>query len=310
MGRRGVSYHVRGKVSPKAFEHVDTPCVVLASNRGWTSFAPLGEPPTGETLSRALAAPVLEIWCDDDAGTTLAFFAPDGWSAELPIPLGVAPEPPGPADRALLARLAKAGIVTRAQGTKLAAQLASGPRAAWLGGNGVEKLLGVPFPDPLPIPLSESFLRQRGIAAKIVKPVRRTASAARPKAKTKAKAKAKTKAKAKPTPPRTTNATVDARVLALHVHYWTELFQMNGWKLYNRYKKHLPAERRREVDQLCNHVAMGSDSADVQRAVEHILATIWTADDWDAVIRDPEIVASEPLDASQRADWQRRLGAS
>jgi hypothetical protein len=57
----------------------------------------------------------------------------------------------------------------------------------------------------------------------------------------------------------------------------------------------------------CNHVAMGSDSGEIQRAVETILATIWTADDWDAAIRDPELIAFEPLDESQRADWQRRL---
>lgn len=85
---------------------------------------------------------------------------------------------------------------------------------------------------------------------------------------------------------------------------------MNGWKLYNRYKKHLPAERRREVDHLCNHVAMGSDRAEIQGAVEQILSTIWAADDWGAAIRDPELVAAEPLDPSQRADWQRRLATS
>ncbi len=308
MGRRGVSYHVRGTHSTKTFELLGTPCAVLASNRSWTSFAPLDDPPPGEALARALAEPVLEIWSDDDAGTTLAFFAPDGWSAELSIPLDVEPEPPGTADRALLARLAKVKILPRARGTKLAARLARGRRGAWLASNGVEKLLGVPFEDPLPVPLSEPLLRRLGISAPIVRPAGRTA---RPKAKAKAKAKATTKASANAKPKRTVpsaaRANVDARVLALHVHYWTELFQMNGWKLYNRYKKHLPAERRREVDELCNHVVMGSDADDIQRAVEQILATIWTADDWDAAIRDPALVAAEPLDARQLADWQRRL---
>lgn len=306
MGRRGATYHVRGKHQAKAFERLGTPCVVLASNRSWTSFAPLGDPPAGDVLSRALAAPVLEIWSDDDAGTTLEFFAPDGWSGELPIPLGVEPEPPGPADRKLLARLAKIGIVTRARATKLAAQLARGPRDAWLEGNGVEKLLGVPFEDPLPVPLSEPLLRRIGISAKIVRPTRHAERAVRPAAK----AKGKATAKAKRAVPHAMGASIDPHVLALHVHYWSELFQMNGWKLYNRYKKHLPAERRREVDQLCNHVAMGSDGAEIQRAVEQILSTIWAADDWDAAIRDPELVAVEPLDPSQRADWQRRLATS
>jgi hypothetical protein len=303
MGRRGASYHVRGRHPAKAFDRVGTPCVVLASNRSWTSFAPLGDPPAGDLLSRTLDAPVVEIWSDDDAGTTLEFFAPDGWCAQLPIPLGVEPEPPGPAARQLLAHLAKAGIVTRARGAKLAAQLGRGPRDAWLEDNGVERLLGVPFADPLPVPLSEPLLRRLGISAKIVQPARQAERPARTKAKTKARAKANTKRAM----PSAAGSTIDAHVLALHVHYWSELFQMNGWKLYNRYRKHLPAERRREVDQLCNRVAMGSDSAEVQRAVEQILATIWTADDWEAAIRDPELVAVEPLDASQRAEWQRRL---
>lgn len=306
MGRRGASYHVRGNIKAKAFERLGTPCVVLASNRSWTSFAPLGDPPAGDVLARALAAPVLEIWSDDDAGTTLEFFAPDGWSGELPIPLGVEPGPPGPADRKLLDRLAKVGIVTRARAAKLAAQLARGPRDEWLASNGVEKLLGVPFEDPLPVPLSEPLLRRIGVAAKIVRPVRHTERAVRPTAKVRGKATAKAKRAAA----HAMSANIDPHVLALHVHYWSELFQMNGWKLYNRYKKHLPAERRREVDQLCNHVAMGSDGAEIQGAVAKILATIWGADDWDAAIRDPELVAVEPLDESQRADWQRRLAAS
>lgn len=72
---------------------------------------------------------------------------------------------------------------------------------------------------------------------------------------------------------------------------------MNGWKLCIRYKKHLPAPAR----------GRRSDAAVIRRSVEQILTSIWAADDWDPAIRDPELVASEPLDASQRADWQRRL---
>jgi hypothetical protein len=303
MGRRGASYHVRGKHSTKAFERIGTPCVVLASNRSWTSFAPLGDPPTGDALSRALGAPVLQIWSDDDAGTTLVFFSPDGWSGELPIVRGAESEPPGTEDRAILSRLANARIVTHTQVRKLAAQLVRGPRDAWLDNNGVEKLLGLPFADPLPVPLSEPQLRDLGISASVTQPARAKRT---PLLRVPARAPRGVR---RTNTTRATPALVDAQVLALHVHYWTELFQMNGWKLYNRYKKHLPAERRREVDELCNHVAMG-EADSIQRSVEQILATIWKADDWDAAIRDPELVSAEPLDARQRADWQHRLAAS
>ena len=285
MGRRGASYHVRG-----TFQRIGTPCVVLATNRSWTSFAPLGDPPPGATLSRAFEAPVVEIWSDDDVVTTFEFFLPFGWSGELPFPLDVEPAPPGPEDQKLLARLTAEGILTRARAEKLAAELARAPRATWLRGDGVEKLLGVPYTRPLPVPMTEAHLRKIGIAARILHPTR-------------VKAKPATKAKRAVSK----KVSVDPKVLALHVHYWSVLFQMNGWKLYNRYKKHLPATRRREVDQLCNHVVMGSDEAVIERAIKDILSTIWTADDWDAAIRDPAIIADEPLDATQRADWQQRL---
>lgn len=54
-------------------------------------------------------------------------------------------------------------------------------------------------------------------------------------------------------------------------------FQCNCWNLYNRYKKHLPAERRREVDALCNLVVIGSEPDEVEHAVEAILGSnrIW-----------------------------------
>jgi hypothetical protein len=42
---------------------------------------------------------------------------------------------------------------------------------------------------------------------------------------------------------------------------------------------------------------MSSDTGEIRHAVERLLATIWAS----------ELVDAEPLDDSQRSDWQRRL---
>lgn len=166
--------------------------------------------------------------------------------------------------------------------------------------DGIETALGVPFTRPLWSPVTEPILRDKGLSVMIVQPST--------KAKTQAKAKAKAKAKPRATTNQLPREQIDPRVLALHLHYWSDLFQMNCWKLYNRYKKHLPAERRHDVDELCDHVALGNDVA-LCKGVEDILSAIWKADDWNAAIRDPELVRWEPLSAEQLADWQRRLAS-
>ncbi len=173
-------------------------------------------------------------------------------------------------------------------------------RDVWLADHGVETALGVAEPAPLPVPCSATQLAELVPNAKIVGSKR---SGRKP-----AKAKpAVPKKRKQPTRSSAATATVDPAVLALHTRYWSEIFQMNGWKLYARYKKYLPAERRREVDQLCNLVALGSDPDEIEHAVKAILTTIWTADDWNAAIRDPRLAADEPLDPDQLAEWQRRL---
>ena len=68
-------------------------------------------------------------------------------------------------------------------------------------------------------------------------------------------------------------ATVD-----LHCEYWSTVFSMNNWKLYNRYKKHLPADQRRDVDERCNAVAMGNDD-ELANRVRGILARVWDRED-------------------------------
>lgn len=294
MGRRGVIYHVRGKHPAAAFERLGKRTALLASNRSWTSFVPIGRMPSGEAMARALGAPVLAIWSDDDHGTNLDFFTPDGWNAELPIALRH--EPLGASDRELLRQLAKTGFLSRDRVTKLVAGLARKNRAAWIEADGIETALGVPWKRPLWSPLSETILREKAISVTIVQPSRRRpapAPAPAPRATPKRKAKPARQA-------------IDPRVLALHLHYWSDLFQMNCWKLYNLYKKHLPSERRREVDELCNHVALGEETK-LRRGVENVLEAVWKATDWDAAIRDPELVRWEPLSAAQLADWQQRL---
>lgn len=47
------------------------------------------------------------------------------------------------------------------------------------------------------------------------------------------------------------------RLLELHFSYLTEIWNANVWTVYRRYKKHLPRERRAEVDRLCNFVLGG-----------------------------------------------------
>jgi hypothetical protein len=78
---------------------------------------------------------------------------------------------------------------------------------------------------------------------------------------------------------------------------------MNNFKLYNRYKKHLPAPERPDVDRLCDAVARG-DTAAIQKSVESILGRIWTSEEWDKVIRDPKLVDG---DEEEWAAWRARL---
>jgi hypothetical protein len=292
MGRRGVSHHARGAHPPRSFASLGVRCAVLGSNRSWTSFAIVADTPELGPIAEALGAAIVQIWSDDDLGSAVWFYAPDGWSAELGLDFDGGK--PSAADRTLFAELVRRKILTANQRAKLEAKMRLGARsrATWLAGDGLESLLGVAAPEPLPVPCSAGMLATLHPGAKLV--------AARP-------VKPRP-AKKVPAPPAPTVA-VDPTVLAVHVHYWTEIFQMNGWKLYNRYKKHLPAERRGEVDRLCDLVATGDDPDELPCKVEAILAAVWTADDWVAAIRDPRLAADEPLDPDQLADWKRRLAA-
>jgi hypothetical protein len=54
---------------------------------------------------------------------------------------------------------------------------------------------------------------------------------------------------------------------------------MNDWDMYRRYKKHLPASRRGEVDRLVDRMMRRGDDEQVRTALEAILGTVWDAAD-------------------------------
>jgi hypothetical protein len=83
---------------------------------------------------------------------------------------------------------------------------------------------------------------------------------------------------------------------------------MNSWKLYTRYKRHLPAPRRAEVDDLVSAlVTRDASDEELQGRLEAILADTWEAEDWDAFIRNPKLLENEVLSEEQLDDWKRLL---
>jgi hypothetical protein len=296
----GVSYHVRGAHTGREIAALGVACVVLGTNHWWTTFAIVdARELTMAAVVRELRSAVMQIGNADDDGRVLGFYAPDGWTAELTANQGEGGEL-WPEDQKLLAELVRRDILTEAQRAALAAGLGQDPvtRDMWLMMSGVEQALEVPSLLSLPWECSAELVADLAPGVEII-------AAARP---AKAK-KAKPQARA-PSPPA---AAVDRAVLALHVHYWAEIFQMNCWKLYNTYKKHLPAERRREVDQLIDLLGRSSwnpPPKELERMVEAILAATWHAADWNAAIRDPSLVDDEPTSPEQRAAWQRLLQVS
>jgi hypothetical protein len=278
----------------KQFAKLGVPCAIIATNRSWTTFALLGEIDPVH-VAAVLGAVVMRIDADDDLGSSVSFHAPDGWSAELTIELAPDDTTLTAADKKLFSELARRKILTALRITRLQAKLRlRKSRESWLAGDGLENELGVPNANPLWTPLTPEILAQQEPGAQLVTPANKPA---KPKIKAIEPVKA------------ATPAAIDRGVLAVHTYYWSNVFQMNGWKLYNRYKKHLPAERRREVDSLCNLIAMGGEPGELERAVENILSSVWSADDWAVAIRDPRLAADEWLDADQLAEWQRQLGS-
>ena len=93
-------------------------------------------------------------------------------------------------------------------------------------------------------------------------------------------------------------------IIDLHFYYLTNVWSLNDWKVYSRYKKHLPKESRFEVDQLVD-LMMKHLPREMRAKLEAIFAAVWDAEDWLAVLRSDELATD--LDADQRDAWRRKL---
>jgi hypothetical protein len=111
-----------------------------------------------------------------------------------------------------------------------------------------------------------------------------------------------------PLPPPTRTWSPRERVIIdLHFYYLTNVWSLNDWKVYHRYKKHLPAESRFEVDTLVD--LMMRDLPKLMRdKLEAILAVVWDAEDWLAVIAHDEL--ARDLDAADQNAWRQRVARS
>jgi hypothetical protein len=287
---------VRGRHTAQQFEKLGVPCAIIAANERWTTFALLGDVDTGN-VAAVLEAVVMRIDADDDHGSSASFFAPDGGSAELVVEL--APDDPTltTAGRDLFEELITRGVLTASQSQHLQEQLQRlKDRGSWLENDGLEKEFGVPNTIPFWTPVTREVLAASGLAPEFVTPDKVSGNRGSRPAIEAPRANAATRHEA-----------VNPRVLAVHVYYWQHVFELNGWVLYHRYKKHLPTARRRDVDQLVDLLVRGGEPGAVEQAVEHVLSAVWSSDDWIAAIRDPRLSADEALSGERLAEWQCQL---
>jgi hypothetical protein len=297
MGERGQVLHVRGAGGAKLLRGANVPCAFLASNRRWASFVPLaGGEINAASVASGAGADVARIWFDDDAGVVLQFTGPDGFAGELGVPRGDA-DGLGAEDQRLISDLVARKLLSATAAKKLAAWLgeATSVRDAWADRHGVEELFGFPFVRAIPVEADGALVRELVSEATIVAPT--------PDARTERSGAAPPTAPAPAPTPLPDDA---GPVLALHVHYWTNVFSMNNWKLYNRYKKHLPAKERYDVDALVDAIGRGNHHEIPQR-VTSILTRIWGADDWAAVIRSPTL-DDDGSGEDELRTWRRMTG--
>jgi hypothetical protein len=96
-------------------------------------------------------------------------------------------------------------------------------------------------------------------------------------------------------------------IIDLHFHYLTNVWSLNDWKVYHRYKKHLPPESRFEVDTLVD-LMMRDLPKHMREKLEAIFAVVWDAEDWLAVISSEEL--ARDLDPDHRDAWRQRVARS
>ncbi|HUS28157.1 MAG TPA: hypothetical protein VMZ53_06595 [Kofleriaceae bacterium] len=93
-------------------------------------------------------------------------------------------------------------------------------------------------------------------------------------------------------------------IIDLHFYYLTNVWSLNDWKVYNRYRKHLPAESRFEVDQLVD-LMMKDLPREMRAKLDAIFAVVWDAEDWLAVLASEEL--AHDLDVDDRNAWRQKV---
>jgi hypothetical protein len=96
-------------------------------------------------------------------------------------------------------------------------------------------------------------------------------------------------------------------VIDLHFYYLTNVWSLNDWKVYSRYKKHLPRESRFEVDQLVD-LMMKDLPREMRAKLDAIFAVIWDAEDWLAVIASDEL--AHDLEPADQQAWRDKVAAT
>lgn len=93
-------------------------------------------------------------------------------------------------------------------------------------------------------------------------------------------------------------------IIDLHFYYLTNVWSLNDWKVYSRYKKHLPAESRFEVDHLVD-LMMKSLPKEMRAKLEAIFAVVWDAEDWLAMLGSDDL--ARDLDVHERNAWTAKV---
>jgi hypothetical protein len=299
MSEQGGTFHLRKVGAKRArtlLAETGVRCALLAVSPSWASFVPVeaGEPDLGRLAVQARAH-VLTVWFDEDSAVTLQVQGPEGQWAELYLPLHEA-EGPSAEDERLLEDWVGHKLLSARSAAELRRRLAAPleQRREWLREHGVERLLKLAFVPLIPLGLELEALRQFAPGLELVE-AEAPAPGAAPKAAP------------SPGAPRKPSPRQQATI-ALHLHYLTTLWSMNNWKLYTRYKRHLPAARRDEVEDLVSAlVERAASDEELQGRLEAILVDTWEAEDWNAFIRNPKLLEGEVLSEEQLDDWKRRL---
>jgi hypothetical protein len=274
---------------------------ILGSRRNWTSFVPLEKTPVDvNRLSLVSLGSLIQLSFDRRDGMELKVWNAYGWRAETRIALGDG-YLPGEEDLELFRMMGRLGIAKPSGWRNIVERLhdPAAERDAWLLDGGLEKALELPVVNPIPSPASEEVVLERAARAEVVGGRAERSNSRTPWLEH---------------PPRRTAPRIsfnarEQSVVELHLHYFSQLYSLEDLKLYRLYKKHLPFDRRGEVDDLVELRARRADEAKLRATLEGILSSVWEAEDWEAIIRDPELTARDALTPAQLEDWKQRLSA-